>query len=205
MNFWRIATKVFAFYFLFFLNFNLINAQTDSSIYQIPAGTVIRVQMDNEINSKVSSVGDTFTATLAAPVIINERNVLPPGTIIEGRVTKVKRASLGRKNGILEVSFQTMLMSDGAKREIEGILVKELKVKSSQTTNVLTIIGGTAIGGLFGAVSKVENGGLIGAGVGAGAGTSVALLRKGKEVRIKADEEFEIKLTKNVTLPVQDF
>ena len=41
--------------------------------------------------------------------------------------------------------------------------------------------------------------------VGAGAGTGFAFLRKGRDVKIKADEKFEIKLTKNVNLPVQDF
>lgn len=205
MNFWRIATKVFAFYFLFFLSFSLADAQTDSSIYQLQAGTLMRVSMDNEINSKVASVGDTFTTTLAAPVVVRETNVLPIVTVIEGRITKVRRAAFGRKSGILEVSFQTIRMANGTRREIEGILVKELKIESSQTASILTIIGGTALGGIIGAVSKVENGGLIGAGVGAGAGTSVAFIRKGKDVSLKADEEFEIKLIKNVTLPAQDF
>jgi hypothetical protein len=207
MNFWRIATKVFAFYFLFFLSVNLIEAQTDdlTSVNQLPAGTLMRVSMDNEINSKVASVDDTFTATLTAPVVVRETSVLPIGTVIEGRITKVKRAAFGGKSGVLEVSFQTLRMTNGTKREIEGALVKELKAESSQTTNVLTIIGGTAIGGVIGAVSKVENGGLIGAGLGAGAGTSIAFLRKGKDVSLKASEEFEIKLLKNVTLPVEDF
>ncbi len=208
MNFWRIATKVFAFIFLLFLlfvNFIQADAQYDSSIYQIQAGTVFRASMDNEINSKVAGVNDTFTATLAAPIIVERTTVLPIGTIFEGRITKVKRASFGGKGGILEVSFQTLRLANGEKRQIEGVLVNELKTESSQTLNVLTIVGGTALGGIIGAVSKVENGALLGAGVGVGSGMSVAFLRKGKDVSIKADEEFEIKLTKNVTLPVQAF
>jgi len=205
MNFWRAATKIFAFIFLFFASFNSANAQTDSSVYQLQAGTTIRVEMDNEINSKVASVNDTFTTTISAPVIVRETVVLPVGTIIEGRITKVKRASFGGKSGTLEVLFQTLRLTNGVKREIEGVLVNELKIESSPTANVLTIIGGTALGGIVGAVSKADNGALIGAGVGAGAGTSIAFLRKGKNVSIKAAEEFEIKLTKNVTLPVQDF
>ncbi len=205
MNFWRLATKVFAFIFLLFVSFTFLNAQTDSSIYQLQAGTIIRLQMDNEINSKVASVNDTFTTTLAVPVKVQETVVLPIGTVIEGRVTKVKRASYGGKGGNLEVSFQTLRLLNGGKREIEGVLVTELKAESSQTANVLTILGGTALGGIVGAVSRSQNGALIGAGVGAGAGTSIALLRKGSDVKIKAAEEFEIKLTKNVNLPVQDY
>jgi len=198
-------TELFAFIILLFANFISANAQTDSSIYRLPAGTTMRVQMDNEINSKVAAVNDTFTMTLAAPVVVQETVLLPIGTVIEGRITKVKRSSFGGKNGSLEVSFQTLLLANGAKREIEGVLVNELKTEFSPTANILTILGGTALGGIIGAVSKVENGALIGAGVGAGAGTGFALLKKGKDVSIKADEEFEIKLTKNVILPVQDF
>ena len=205
MNFWRLATKVFAFIFLLFVSFTRLNAQTDSSIYQLQAGTIMRLQMDNEINSKVASVNDTFTTTLTMPVKVQETVVLPVGTVIEGRVTKVKRASYGGKGGSLEVSFQTLRLLNGGKREIEGVLVTELKAESSQPANVLTILGGTALGGIVGAVSRSQNGALIGAGVGAGAGTSVAFLRKGNDVKIKAAEEFEIKLMKNVNLPVQDY
>ena len=85
------------------------------------------------------------------------------------------------------------------------MLVKELKVKSSNTPKVLTILGGTALGGILGSVSNKDNGALIGAGIGAGAGTGVAFLIKGKDVKIKSDAKFEIELTKEVTLPVQDY
>lgn len=205
MNLRLIKTEVFAFFILLFATFISTNAQTESSIYQLPEGTLIRLQMDNEINSKVGGVNDTFTATIVEPVTVREAVVLPVGTIIEGRITKVKRASTGGKGGSLEVSFQTLQLADGVKLPIEGVLVNELKAESSPSTNVLAILGGTAIGGIVGAISKVENGALIGAGIGAGAGTGAAFLRKGKDVSIKADEKFEIKLTKTVNLPARDF
>ncbi|MDQ6786473.1 MAG: hypothetical protein M3033_06595, partial [Acidobacteriota bacterium] len=93
----------------------------------------------------------------------------------------------------------------GAKREIQGVLVKRLEAESSPKLKVLTIVGATALGGIVGAAAKAENGALVGAGVGAGAGTGIALLQKGKDVGIKADEKFEIELTKNVSLPADDY
>lgn len=205
MNFWLVKTKVFAFIFLFFVNLIIANAQNDSSIYQLPAGTVMSVQMDNEINSEVSSEEDTFTVTLAQPVVRRETIVLPAGTILEGRITKVKRAAVGGKSGDLEIIFQTLRLVGGKSRSIEGVLVNDLKTESKASVNALTIVGTTALGGIIGAVSKVKNGALIGTGIGAGAGSSIAYLSKGRNVRIKADETFEIKLTKDVNLPVQDF
>ena len=205
MNLRFMKSEIFAFFFAVFASFISAYAQIDSSIYQLRAGTTIRVQMDNEINSRVASVNDTFTTTLAAPLLIEKTVLLPTGTVIEGRVTKVRRASYGGRSGTLEVSFQTLRLANGDKRDIEGVLVNELRIESSPTANVLTVVGGTAIGGIVGAVSGIDNGALIGAGVGAGAGTGFAFLRKGKDVKIKADEKLEIKLTKNVNLPVQDF
>ena len=85
-------------------------------------------------------------------------------------------------------------------------MVNPLKAESSSpTANVLTVAGGTAIGAILGAVSKADSGALIGAGIGAGAGGVIAYLKKGKDVKIKADEKFEIEITKNVILPVKDF
>lgn len=202
MNLSQTATKIFASVFLLFSFSVLTNAQ---SIYELQAGTKISVRMDNEINSEVSSVNDTFTTVVTEPVIVRDVVVLPAGTVIEGRVTKVNRAATGGKKGEMEVKFETLRFADGEKRDIEGVLVNILEAKSSSKIGILSVIGGTAFGTLIGAVSKADNGALIGAGVGAGIGTSVALLQKGKDVRIKSDEKFEIKLTKNVTLPVEDF
>lgn len=206
MNIWRKATKIFAVSFLFFVNFISINSQTDSSIYELPAGTKIRVRMDNEINSKVSSVNDTFTTVIAEPVKIRDTVVLPIGAIIDGRVMQVKRASSGKKNGSLILSFELLRLENGDKRQISGILANQLKAASSSPTkDILTVIGGTAIGAIFGAVSKSGSGTLIGAGIGTSAGTGIVFLKKGNDVRIKAEEEFEIELTKSVILPVQDY
>lgn len=207
MNFWRLTTKIFAIFSLLFVISNLVQAQTEntSSIYELPVGTIFRVQMDNGINSKVSSVNDTFTTTIIEPVSVRGTVVIPIGTIIEGRVIKVKRAGIGNKNGSLQVTFETLTFADGEKREIKGVLVEELEAESSPTISALAIIGGTAIGGMLGAVSKTNNGALIGAGIGAGAGSGIAFLRKGKEVEIDSKEKFEIKLMKEVTLPVRDF
>jgi hypothetical protein len=198
----RNATKIFALFSLFFVNSIFINAQ---SIYELPSGTKIRVQMDNEINSKVSKVNDTFTTTISVPLKVRETVVLPIGTVIEGRVTGAKRASLGSKNGSLVVAFETLRFATGEKREIKGVLVNPLTGESLRTPNVLTIAGGAALGAIFGTVSKKGNGALIGAAIGTGAGVGVAFLRKGNDVRIKNDEEFEIELTRNVTLPVRDY
>ena len=190
--------------FMIFANCFSVAAQVDS-IYRLPAGTRIRLKMDTGIDSKVSSVNDTFTAVVAKAVTIRETVVLPAGAVIEGRVSSVSRAASGGKDGKLDVVFETLRISKETRRSIEGALVRKLDADSSQTATFLSVIGGAAIGALIGAVSKTSRGTAIGAGIGAGAGTGVALLRKGKNVGIKGSEEFEIELKKEVLLPVLDY
>ena len=205
MNIWRKATKIFALSFLFFVNSISINAQTDASIYELPAGTKIRLRMDNEINSKVSSVNDTFTTVISEPVKVRDTVVLPIGAIINGRILQVKRAAMGKKNGSLTLSFEMLRFENGDKREIDGILANKLAVKPSSTKDILTIVGAVGIGAIIGGLSKSENDALLGAAVGSSVGVGAFFLRKGKDVRIKANEEIEIELTKTVILPVRDY
>lgn len=195
------ATKIFATFFLFFVI--SVNAQ---SVYELPTGTKIKLRMDNEINSKVSRTGDTFTAVVAEPVAVRDVAVLPIGAVVQGRITEVKSASSGGKSGEMKVQFEILRLKGDVKRDIEGKLVNPLEAEEgSSTVKALTIIGGTAIGALIGGVAKSGTGAAVGAGIGAGAGTGAVYLQKGKEVRIKADEMFEIELSKSVTLPTEDY
>lgn len=201
MKFMPAANRILAVFFLFFVNSVL--AQT---VYQMPAGTKLKLRMDNEINSSVSTPDDTFTAVVIEPVKVRETVVLPIGAIVEGRITEVKKASSGGRGGEIKLVFETLRLEKNVEREIEGELTEPLKAEStSQAANALTIVGAAAAGALIGKVARSGTGAGIGAAIGAGAGTGAVYLRKGKEARIKADEVFEIELTKNVILPVKDF
>ncbi len=198
------GTKVFAFFLLFFANCLVINAQP-GSIYRLPAETKIVLRMDDGISSKFSSVNDTFSATVAVAIVIRETVVLPAGTIVRGRVEEVSKAEPGGKSGKIDVKLEVLQFENGDKREIEGVLVKELKAESTTKASVVSVIGGTALGAVLGAATGSDNGALIGAGLGGGIGTGVALLRKGKDVGIKDNEEFQIELKREVILPVRDY
>jgi hypothetical protein len=206
MNNFRRLTNIFTCFLLFVIPIS-INAQNKVSagIYTLPVGTRILVKMDNEINSKVSSVNDTFTVTISSPVLVRDVEMLRAGLVIEGKILNVKPASSG-KNGSFDVNFETLQLSNKLRREIDASLVNEIKPpKTSQVFNTLAIIGGTAIGALFGNFANKGNGALIGAGIGAGAGTAAVFLKKGKDVHLKANAVFEIRLNKEVILPAEDF
>ena len=204
MHFIGRITKVFAVLSLLFVSSYSLYAQ-GGSVYRLPAGTKILLSMDAGISSRISAVNDTFTTRVARPITIEDVVVLPFGTVIEGRVTQVASAGYRRKNGRMDLRFETIRFAADRKRLIDGLLVDVLRPDKSNVESFLSIIGGTAAGALIGAASGKDNGALAGAGIGAGAGTAVAILKKGKDVFLRTDEEFEIVLKSEVTLPASDY
>lgn len=204
MNFIAQKTKIFAIPFLIFAFVNIAAAQSDL-VHRLPIGTRIRLRMDAGISSRISSVNDTFTTTVAKPIVVDDVVVLPFGTVIEGRVTDVSSADVGGRNGQMNVRFETIRFSDRVSRQIEATLVPRLQPPSGRLTRIVSILGGTVVGLAIGAASGSKRGILIGATLGAGSGTAVAFLRKGKDVAIRTGEEFEIELKREVMLPATDY
>src|SRR6185437_14987119 len=58
-----------------------------ASAVTLPAGTQMRVRLMEALDTKRSRAGEVFTATLDAPVVMNERTVVPKGTEFRGHVT----------------------------------------------------------------------------------------------------------------------
>lgn len=197
-------TKIFVLFSILFFAHS-VKSQSSDSIYTLPAGTRIKARMDNEINSKVSSVNDTFTVTVSAPVVVREVEILPAGAILEGRIISVKSAKIGGKAGEFKVEFETLRLPNNKKQKIFADFVTFDKEVPSYTSKALPIAGGSAAGAIIGAIFSKTKGALIGAGAGLGIGTSLVLLQKGKEARIKSNEEITVVLKREVTLPPEDF
>lgn len=194
----------------------------DSSPFTLPAGTVIRVKMDNGITSRSASVNDTFTTTVAAPVFVRSVEVIPAGTVIEGRVVKVGHAKRGGGAGFINISFETLKLRDGITRKIAGELGAGEENDASNTdadidagdidgsegaptTSVGFIAGGAGAGALVGGLARGGGGAVIGGALGAGAGALASFLRKGEEAVIKTDAQLSVVLRQSVTLPATDF
>ncbi|NNE68695.1 MAG: hypothetical protein HKN33_19180 [Pyrinomonadaceae bacterium] len=200
MKYPELLTRLVATATLIFVNCIFLYAQTE-----LPAGTIIPVQMENGINSESAGVDDTFTAVTTKPFFIDGSPVLSAGASFTGRITNVEAASGASKPGSLKVEIVSLRFRSGVERKVSGKLVNELTRKRSSIFSAIAVLGGAAAGGIFGMLSKTRNGGAIGAGIGAGAGTGVALARKGKDVGIETDEVFEIELTKTVQLPAEGY
>ncbi len=64
----------------------------------VPAGTEIQVRLDRSIASNRSTSGDPFQATVAAPIVINEKTVIPKGAPVKGRIVSARES--GQLEGV---------------------------------------------------------------------------------------------------------
>lgn len=191
-----------------------INTTTPAIVYyNVNAGQVIRVRMNQTITSETARVGDQFTTTVVDPVYASGVEVIPAGSIITGRVTSVNRASRKSKPGTIGVHFVSVRLPNGIARAINGELTDitannvmadnegQVSGRSAVKRNVVFIGGGAATGALIGAIAGGGKGAGIGAIVGGGLGTAGAVFSKGHEAEVKSGTEFGVVLNQTLSLP----
>ena len=76
---------------------------------QIPAGTEISIRLNDKVSSEVTTP-QTFHATVIAPVVLNDKVVLPAGPVLSGSV-KLAKAATGTDRAQLQLVFSEI--SDG--------------------------------------------------------------------------------------------
>jgi hypothetical protein len=147
---------------------------------EIPAGTSVRVQMIDGVDSSVNHAGEMFHASLAAPIIVDDQIVVPAGT--DAYIKLVNAKSAGHMTG------QSTLALELVRMELQG--------KSFVLAE--TVGGGAVIGTLLGAVIGGGKGAAIGAATGAGAGGAVQGVTKGQQVRIPSETKLDFILEQPV-------
>jgi outer membrane lipoprotein SlyB len=167
----------------------------------VPEGTAIPVTLDQSLASNRYRSGDGFEATLAGPITVDGKVVVPRGVRVRGRVVEARES--GRLKGVamLRLALEAI--------EVGGIWYD---VQSSsltrtggdhKTRNLALIGGGAGLGTAVGAIAGGGKGALIGGAVGAGAGTATAAATGKKDIVIPAETALTFKLTQAVAIQVR--
>jgi len=181
----------------------------------IPAGTKIPVALKHAISTKSAREGDAVYAQTTFPFVLNDRILVPAGTYIQGKISRVQRG--GRVHGHAEmlIHFTTLIypsrytvMLPGSVENVPGAERTSMKGdegtirQDSQTAQkVGTVATTTGTGAVLGrVVSGTGKGAGIGAGIGGAAGTAIALLTRGKDVRLDAGTTIEMLVQRPITL-----
>lgn len=69
-------------------------APEPTTMVTVPKGTVISAAVGQTLATDKNKVGDTFAASLIAPVQIDGKTVIPKGAKVTGRIVKIKKNDL---------------------------------------------------------------------------------------------------------------
>jgi hypothetical protein len=163
-------------------------------------GTALKVRTTNTLSTKLQKAGDTFEVSLAEPIIVGGREVVPKNTMLMGRVVEADAG--GRVKGVASMAVQlnTLHLPDGRMVDIDTNNVS-VEANTSVKKDAVKVGVGTAIGTAIGAIAGGKKGAGIGAATGAGAGTAVVLGTRGDAAEIPAETLLEFSLRSPATLP----
>jgi hypothetical protein len=158
----------------------------------VDAGTEIVVTADQSVSSKTSNSGDRFDASLAEPVMVGDRVVIPKGAKATGTVTDAKSAGKFKGNAAIAVTLSSVTVN-GQEYPVTTSQVTETgKGRGKRTAEGAG--GGAVVGAIIGAIAGHGKGAAIGAAAGAGAGTAGAALTGERDITIGAETKLNFKL-----------
>lgn len=166
----------------------------------VPAGTVLRVQLENSIASDSSRLEDVVRGHLVAPIVVDGRTVVPTNSPVVGHVTQAVRSGKVKGLARIGVRFDSLTADDDryAIRTRQWTKIAPSTKGKDAAKIGLPAAGGAIVGGIVGG----KKGAAIGAGAGGGAGTAVVMTTGGKEVRLGRGAVLYVRLDRPLSVRV---
>jgi hypothetical protein len=179
----------------------------------VPAGTALMVKLETTLATFSNKAGDPFRGTLTQAVMLNGKMVIPAGTVVEGRVTKVAEPRRIAGKPTIGIMPEALILPSGERFFLDATLVDtniagtdvnqegEFKGLGHDRRDQLETGGGAAggmlIGGLIGGPPGIVIGGVVGAG-----STGVHWLSKHRSATLPAGTELTLELNRPLAMNV---
>jgi len=181
----------------------------------IPAGTMIHCRVTQTLTTKLNFQGDPFTATVSEPVMVEGREAIPVGAVIEGRIALMERPGRIRGVGQMRLTADRISFPDSRTFPLSAVLMTAygaenakvvgsegtVKGPSSRLQDVKEIGGGTAVGGVMGLLFHHP---WMGATVGGTVSLVDRLRRRGKDLNIPSGTQLNYQLTRALEVSRED-
>jgi len=165
----------------------------------LDAGSLISVRLNETLSTDKLKPGDTFTATLDRPLVVNNLVIAERGARVQGRVIEVQQA--GRVKGVAELAIHLVQIhtSDGQDVAIQTDAFHKAGPTSTKQ-DAAKIGAGAAVGAIIGAIAGGGKGAGVGAAAGGAAGTGTVLATRGKPAVLPAETRIDFRLSAPVTI-----
>ncbi len=173
-------------------------------------GTLIRVQLINEISSALSEQGEPFRSRVASDVLQDGRVVIPAGAEIDGKVAQVSTGHFAG-HGSLLLEPQTVTLENGSRYQLhamvastpgsnlkvgsEGVITPGSRLKKDGYEYAGVGGGGMIVGAVLGGPVGMLAGGIVGAGV-----VTTHLLLSHPQANLETGSYLMLTLTEQVRL-----
>jgi hypothetical protein len=178
----------------------------------VPAGTALMVKLETTLATFSNKAGDPFQARLTQAVVVNGKTMIPAGTVVEGRVTKVDEPRRIAGKPTIGILPESLVLPTGERLFLDATLVDtnagagtdvnqegEFKGSGHDRRDQIETGGGTAggmlIGGLIGGPPGIVIGGVVGAG-----STGVHWLSKHRSATLPAGTELTLELNRPLAM-----
>jgi len=187
---------------------------SNSHTLTIPVGTTVPLSLKQGISTKTAKEGDPVYAETAFPFVLNERIVIPAGTYIQGKITRVQRGGHVKGRAQLLIHFTSMIYPTGytvmlgagventpgadktSMKDSEGTIQQD----SDAGRKAKDVAGAATTGAVLGGIAGGGKGAGIGAGVGGVTGMAIAMLSRGSDVKLDPGTSIEMEIQRDVTV-----
>jgi len=168
----------------------------------VPSGTSMAIRLLDPIDSEKAQPGETFRATLDAPLPSDGDLAVPSGYDVKGHVEDVKSAGKFAGQSLLVLQLDSISISG----KLYGIEADPYRRQgSSRTKNTAEKVGaGAVIGAIIGGIAGGGKGAGIGAAAGGGVGGGVQAAGKGQQIHLPSETVLNFTLRSPLTVTVVD-
>ena len=162
---------------------------------ELPAGSEVDVRLTTRLSSDDAQVEDRVEATTMVDLYQGDDLLVPAGSMLEGYVSSVERASRTDRKGSLTVMF-TKLTVNGRARDVRAYVTQALESEGikGEAERIGAGAGiGAIIGGILGGVKGAITGILIGGG-------GVIAATEGKDVHLEPGTVLRVRFDTAVPL-----
>lgn len=164
----------------------------------VPNGTLLRVRINEGMDSKNTAPGTMFDGVVLSDVIAGNEVAIPRGTAIQGNVVDAHNAGALKGKGQLALELTQITLGGQTYQVVSDVWTHQGADKTGQTVG--NAVGLGAMGAMIGAVAGGGSGALLGAGIGGAAGVGTSAATRRGEAMIPAEAILTFHLTRELPL-----